>query len=92
MPGVPTFTEAGLAGVNAESYWGVYAPAGTPRPVLEVLGRLFARALRQQAVLTRLVGLGYEAIGNTPEEHSGQLRHMVEAWTSVIARANITLD
>lgn len=92
MPDVPTFAEAGLSGVDAESYWGLYAPAGTPPATLDLLSGHCGRALRTGPIQARLAGLGYEVIGNTPEEHTRQFRGMVERWSGLIGRAGITAD
>ena len=92
MPDVPTFAEAGLSGVDAESYWGLYAPSGTPRAALDLLSAHCGRALRTGPIQARLAGLGYEVIGNTPEEHTRQFRAMVERWSALIGRAGITAD
>ncbi|MGD9879890.1 MAG: Bug family tripartite tricarboxylate transporter substrate binding protein, partial [Reyranella sp.] len=92
MPTVPTFAEAGLAGVNAESYWGLYAPAGTPADVLRVLNEHFVRALKDPKIIAQLNELGFEIIANTPAEHTAQFAKLVAAWTQTIQKAGIKLE
>jgi tripartite-type tricarboxylate transporter receptor subunit TctC len=73
-PELPTIAEAGLAGYEISSWFGVVAPAATPRAVVARLHGDFARALRAPEVRERLAAAGYEIIGNTPEQFS---RHML---------------
>ena len=92
MPSVPTFEESGLKGLDADSYWGVYAPAGTPPAVLNTLQKAFASALRGPAHAERLAALGYLIIANTPEEHTKQMHAMVARWTDVVDKAGIKTE
>jgi tripartite-type tricarboxylate transporter receptor subunit TctC len=92
MPTVPTFAEAGLPGVNAESYWGLYAPAGTPAEVLKVLNEHFVKALQDPKIVSQLHELGYEIIANPPADHTAQLAKLVEEWTQTIQKAGIKLE
>lgn len=92
LPNVPTFREAGLAGVNAESYWGLYAPAATPPAVVKVLNQHFTRALKNPQLAQRLTELGYEPIANTPEEHTAQMKQMIGDWTAIIEKAGIRVE
>jgi tripartite-type tricarboxylate transporter receptor subunit TctC len=92
MPAVPTFAEAGLPGVNAESYWGLYAPAGTPAEVLKVLNEHFVKALKDPKTASQLHELGYEIIANPPADHTAQLAKLVAEWTQTIEKAGIKLE
>ncbi len=92
MPTVPTFDELGLVGVNAESWWGLYAPAGSPPAALARFSAEVAKAVRKPAVAQRLADLGYDPVGNTPTEHTAQLRAMVATWVEVIAKAGVKPD
>lgn len=91
MPTVPTFTEKGLD-VEANSYWGIYAPAGVPDPILQKLSSHFARALADPGVQKKLADLGYQTIGNAPAEHDRQFRAMVRQWSSVVDQARIQVE
>ena len=91
VPSVPTFSEKGLQ-VPADSYWGVYAPSGTPAPILEKLSSHFAKALADPAVQKRLTELGYLTIANTAADHDRQYRAMVKQWIGVIDKAGIKVD
>jgi len=92
MPNVPTFEESGVRGVDADSYWGLYAPAGTSPAVLATLNRHFVAALRSAAHAERLAALGYLPIANTPEEHTRQMNAMIARWTEVIDKAGIRTE
>ncbi|HVL57084.1 MAG TPA: tripartite tricarboxylate transporter substrate binding protein [Burkholderiaceae bacterium] len=92
MPDVPTFAEMGVPGVDADSWWGVYAPAGTPPEVLSMLSEHLVKALRAPELQERLAALGFIPVGNSPQEHTQQMRKMVAQWADVIKRANIQAD
>lgn len=68
LPDVPTFTEAGLPGFSFSTWLGLYAPKGTPRPIIDRLNAEVARALADPAVRDRLVGLGLDPVPSSPEQ------------------------
>lgn len=92
MPTVPTFEESGVPGVDADSYWGLYAPAGTPPAVLATLNKHFAAALKGAAHAERLASLGFLPIANSPDEHTRQMHAMIARWTEVIDKAGIKTE
>jgi tripartite-type tricarboxylate transporter receptor subunit TctC len=92
LPGVPTFAEAGLPGVESSTLWGVMAPAATPRDIVARLNREFVRAVRAPDLQDRLVDLGFQPIGSTPEQFGAILRAETAKWARVIAQAGIKLD
>ena len=91
-PTVPTFDEAGVHGVDVVSYWGLYAPAGTPSDVINTINQHFVRSLRVPANIERLNSLGYIPLGNTPEEHTAQIKAMVAQWIDVMQKTGIRLE
>lgn len=91
MPEVPTFAENGLA-VDADSYWGVYAPAAMPKELVEQVSKAFAQALKSPANAQKLADLGYLPIANTGAEHTQQLNSMVKSWTEVVDKAGIQVE
>lgn len=92
MPRVPTFEESGLSGVDADTYWGLYSPAGVPPAVLAALNKAFVAAVRSPAHAERLAGLGFIPIGNSVQEHTQQMRAMIARWTDVIQKAGIKTE
>ena len=89
MPDMPTFDESGLPGIDADTYWGVYAPVGVPAAALATLNKAFTAALRSPMHAERLAALGYLPIANSVAEHTQQFRDMVARWTDVIEKAKI---
>jgi len=92
MPGVPTFDEGGLPGIDADTYWGLYAPAGVPAAVLATLNRAFVAALRGPTHAERLAALGFLPLANSPQEHTQQMRSMIARWIDVIDKGKITAE
>jgi tripartite-type tricarboxylate transporter receptor subunit TctC len=92
FPGIPTFDEAGLTGIDADTYWGIYAPAGTPAETVATINKHVANALRHASVAPRVAALGYRVIANTPQEHTAQMRTAIMHWTEVVDKAGISPD
>jgi tripartite-type tricarboxylate transporter receptor subunit TctC len=92
MSSVPTFDESGVPGVDADTYWGLYAPAGTPPAVLASLNKAFTAAMRSPSHAEKLAALGYLPIANAPADHTEQFRAMIARWTDVIDKANIKIE
>jgi tripartite-type tricarboxylate transporter receptor subunit TctC len=90
MPELPTMAEAGVQGVVVTNWYGVLAPAGSPRAAVERLNREIVKIMHEPEMMRRLVADGSEAIGSTPQEFR---RHMLaerDQWTRVIKQAGIT--
>jgi len=83
-PELPTIAEAGVPGFGYQSWFGMVAPAGTPRPVIARLHEEFDRLLRQAEVRERLAALGYEVIATTPREMAEKIRADTQKWAKVI--------
>jgi tripartite-type tricarboxylate transporter receptor subunit TctC len=92
LPEVPTMAESGLSGFVADSWSGVLAPASTPKPVVDYLGRELRAAMGQPAVHARLTGMGFDVLATTPAEFSRFLESEVRKWTSVIKTAGVKPD
>ncbi|MBN9085520.1 MAG: tripartite tricarboxylate transporter substrate binding protein [Reyranella sp.] len=89
LPDVPTFTEAGLAGADVTSVWGMHAPLNTPIEIRRVLRDAIAEVLRDPALATKLAEFGYEPIANTPEQHQAQTVALVNQWIEVGKTVNL---
>jgi tripartite-type tricarboxylate transporter receptor subunit TctC len=89
MPDVPTMTEAGVQGVVVTNWYGILAPAGTPRPIIDRLNKEIVNALRQPEMMKRLVADGSEAVGSSPEELRAHIAAERDKWTKVIKAAGI---
>ena len=92
LPGVPTFAEAGFAGFEVVGWFGVFAPVGTPRPIINKVAAEMTRAVRDPAVVAKLVELGTEPAGGTPEEFMANWKMTSDALGDVIRRAKITVE
>ncbi len=88
-PDIPTFVESGLPGFILTSNFGLLAPAGTPRPIVERVRGSLIEALADPAVNNRLAGLGAERVGSTPEEHAAVTRSEIAKWIKVTRDAGI---
>jgi tripartite-type tricarboxylate transporter receptor subunit TctC len=91
MPDVPIFDELGVA-VDILSIWGVHMPGGTPLPIRRKLRDTMVEVMRTPQVSTRMTELGYEIIGNTPEEHDEQTRQLVEFWLEVGKKVPLAIN
>jgi tripartite-type tricarboxylate transporter receptor subunit TctC len=92
LPDVPTFIESGLPGFDVSSWTGIFAPASTPRPVIDKLHRELAAVLRTPFVRERYAVLGIEPVGNSPQEFGDQVRADLARWEKVVKAANVRLE
>ncbi len=92
LPEVPTFVEAGLPGVDSGSYWVSLAPAGTPREIIATLNGAMAKVLQMPDIRQRLIDLGFDPIGSTPDECAGNIRAEIEKWAKLIRAAGIRMQ
>lgn len=89
MPEVPTVAESGLAGFEVPSWFGVLAPAATPREIINRLHAEITKILRTQEVRDRLAADGAEVIANTPEQFAAYIKSEIVKWGKVIRDARI---
>ena len=88
-PNVPTLSESGLAGYEITSWYGIVAPARTPRAVISRLNGEIARIARNPQVKTRLLAQGLELSGSTPEEFDAHIRGEMAKWEKVLTAAGM---
>lgn len=93
LPDVPTIEEAaGLKGFDASSWFGLFAPAGTPRAIVDKIQSDVARALALPEVRERFVAQGADPGGNTPEQFAAFIRVETDKWTRVVKFSNAKVD
>ena len=89
LPDVPTMAEAGYPAIEGEAWFGVVAPAGTPKEVVAVLHDAVVKVLSMPDVKDRAAVLGFETVGNRPDEFAAQIKSDGARWGKVIADAGI---
>ena len=92
LPDVPTFVESGLEGFVVDSWVGIFAPAKTPRAIVDRLQRELAAILATAEVRERYVVLGIDPVGNTSEQFGEQVRADLAKWEKVVKQANIRAE
>ena len=92
LPSVPTFKEVGLEPVNRMAYYGVVAPKGTPKAVVDKVGAAIKKALEDANVRKRIEDTGSLIVGNTPEQFAAQMKAELEVYKQVVAKQGIKLD
>jgi tripartite-type tricarboxylate transporter receptor subunit TctC len=92
LPGVPTLAEAGYAAATVVGYWGVLAPAGIPRDVLDKLSATIAAVVKRPEVRQRLMEQGVDPTGSGPAEYDRIIRSEIAKWAKVIKQAGIKVE
>lgn len=92
LPNVPTLDELGLAGFNATTFTGLFAPAGTPPAVIEKLQVALKKVLMLESIRARYRALGVEMMDMSPAEFAAFVRNDAERWRKVAHEANIVIE
>ncbi len=92
MPDVPTMKEAGVEGVEVPLWFGLLAPAATPRDIVAALAAAVARAAPSPEIRKKLVEQGADPVGSSPEEFDRQLRDDVARWIEVVKVSGARAD
>jgi tripartite-type tricarboxylate transporter receptor subunit TctC len=90
LPDVPTIAEAALPNFEASQWFGILAPARTPRPIVDRLNQALAKASNSPDVKNRLAAEGVEVVNSTPEDFSAVIKRELVQWAKVIKAAGIT--
>ena len=90
-PDLPTIGET-VKGYEAVSWYGIFAPARTPKPIVETLHRELAAMVKRPQVVERLIALGIEPEGSSPVEFAGQLKVEIAKWGKVVKIAKVPLE
>jgi tripartite-type tricarboxylate transporter receptor subunit TctC len=91
LPDMPTTAEAGPDDQQADVFVGILLPANSPRPVVDLLNREIVQALALAEVKEKLATLGFDPIGNSPDQFAAWIKAEVAKWAKVIQAANIKL-
>ena len=92
LPAVPTFAEAGVPGLDVKTWYGLLAPAGTPRPIQDKLSAELAKLLATADIKDKLRTLGMEAMPMGPDEFGSFVKNEVAKWSQVIKAANVKIE
>ena len=92
LPNVPTFKEVGLPAVNRLAYYGILAPKGTPKDIVDKLNAATRKVLEEPAVKKRIADTGSIMVANTPEQFAQQIKDEYAVYKEVVAKQKLTLD
>lgn len=91
-PNIPTMAEAGVPGYEVSGWYGIVAPAGTPKAIIARLNAEIVAQLRTQDVQDKLAANGAEAVASTPEEFRSYIAREIAKWGKVIKAAGMKVD
>lgn len=89
LPDTPTLAEAGFPDQENDTPQGILAPAGTPRPIVELLHHEIARVMGSPDVRHRMLAVGFEPVVTSPEEFADRIKAEIPRWGRIIREANI---
>ena len=92
VPEVPTVDEAGIPGYSATTWYGISAPGGTPRPIVERLNADSRKVLGEQEIKSQLLAQSIEAAPSTPEEFGEFIRADMAKWQRVVKASGVRVD
>ena len=89
LPNVATVEESGIADFQVTNWQGLFAPAGTPKPVVDKIHRTVADVLQKSEIRNRMNAVGFDVRGDGPKVVADQIRSSVPKWADVVKRAGI---
>jgi tripartite-type tricarboxylate transporter receptor subunit TctC len=92
LPNVPTFKEVGLEPVNRMAYYGILAPKGTSKDVVDKVQGAVRKALEDASVRKRIEDTGSLIVANTPEQFAQQMKAELEIYKTVVVKQKLSLD
>jgi len=92
LPDVPTMAESGLPGFEVSSWYGLLAPAKTPKAIVERLQREVAAVLQMPEIREKYLNAGFEPVANRPDEFAAQIKSDLARWGKVVRDANVQVE
>jgi tripartite-type tricarboxylate transporter receptor subunit TctC len=92
LPDVPTAAESGLPGFQATQYYGLSAPAGTPRPIIEQLNKELRSMIESEEMTKRIVADGGDPIASTSEEYAANIEREEGKWAALIKKLGLKIE
>jgi tripartite-type tricarboxylate transporter receptor subunit TctC len=91
LPELPTVAESGVPGYSVDAWFGLFAPARVPAPIIERLHAEAVKAVRAPEIERRMEAEATDVVGNTPREFSAQVRAEYEKWRSLVIKAGLKI-
>jgi tripartite-type tricarboxylate transporter receptor subunit TctC len=92
LPDMPSLQETGIADFDVSQWYGLFAPAGAPRPVIDCIHREVVEILKTADMQKRMAGDGAESVGSSPAEFANFVKAETARWNEVIKKSNIKAD
>jgi tripartite-type tricarboxylate transporter receptor subunit TctC len=92
LPDVPTLKEAGVDGVDVQQWYAFFAPAKTPKPIVEKLNKALNQVLADPEIIKRIEDHGADVESGTPEQLGALVKSELVKWKGVVQRAKLTAD
>ena len=92
FPDVPTMAESGFKDFEVDSWYAMFVPASTPKPIVERLNKAALKVLAQPEVKEKLLSQGAEAVGDSPSQLGAVVKKEIAKWKQVVKSANIKVD
>ena len=92
MPDVPTLKEAGVDGVDVTQWYAIFAPAKTPKPIVDQINKALNQVLADKDVIKRIEDHGADVESSSPEQLGAMVKSELVKWKRVVEKAKLTAD
>ncbi len=92
IPDVPTTAESGMPGLDIVQYYGLMAPAGTPRPIIERLNEELQKIVSSDDIKKRIIADGGGPVASTPEEYAANIQREEKKWAELIKKLGLVVN
>src|SRR6185503_18132942 len=92
IPDVPTTAESGMPGLDIVQYYGLAAPAGTPRPSIDRLNKELRAVVTAEDIKARIISDGDGAVASTPEECAANIQREESKWAAILKKLGLVIN